>query len=185
PPIFISIILSNYALGLYSAAYKLFGLYVMFLGQVMIILAPYLTKLKNMDRTKSINYSIQFILLSFFFGALIGITFFFLTEEIILLILGDGFRESIGLFKLINILLIPSWSVYMAIGSILIYNNLDKYILKCSIISVIVLLICGPLFLYFFGLVGIIYSLVLSNLATIALSGYFIKKYFFSRLNSL
>ena len=106
-------------------------------------------------------------------SSLLGILFYFIGEPIIILLLGKGFGDSIMIFKIISITLVPLTPIGILLGSILIFSGHEKYYLIGLIGNAIITLITSYFFIKYLGVIGAVYVMILSMVVSIIILGYF------------
>lgn len=173
PQLLIPVILSTYALGIFSGGYKVYSILVTFYITFYYALAPYLVGLNKYHIDIRRKYHFLVLLIVMFVSILIGVMLFFWGEPIVVLILGKDFGESIVVFKAISLTLIPLTPISMLIGNILIYSSREKYYLISLIISGLTILLSSPILIKNFNEVGAIYSIAISMISGILTMTYF------------
>ena len=104
-------------------------------------------------------------------SSLLGILFYFIGEPIIILLLGKGFGDSIMIFKIISITLVPLTPIGVLLGSILIFSGNEKYYLIGLIGNAIITLITSYFFIKYLGVIGAVYVMILSMVVSIIILG--------------
>ena len=185
PLIILPILLSNYYLGIYSAGYKVFSIMAIFYVTFFYALAPYFVQLKEFNSTRRVKYI--FLLFSVVMGGgiIIGLILFFFGDPFLSLLFGKSFGESIQVFKLISLTLIPFWPVFMLFGNIFIYFGVEKYYLFSILVATITVAISAPFLIIEYAVLGAVYSMAFSLLAAIITASYFLLKMEPEILNSV
>jgi len=180
PQLLIPIFLGTYALGIFVGGYKVYSIMMMFYVTLFYAMAPYLVKLNQYAVNLRRKYHIFLFIIIALFGFSIGITLYFFGEPILLLILGNKFQESVAVFRVISITLIPLTPINMLILNILIYSDNDKYYLYSMLLSITTIVLSSIFLIQWFGAVGAVYSMAISMLASILLAFYYYTKIIFS-----
>jgi polysaccharide transporter, PST family len=158
PMLILPMLATIYALGIYAASYKIFSIITIFYITFFTALAPYIVKLRTAPSDKKIK-SLFLILVSVLLMAfLISIITFLLSLSPMGLLFGTKFNESIYLVRILCFTLIPIYPIFMLLGNVLIYFEMEKYYLYSLIIAVAVVLFTTPIFINMFGISGCIYS---------------------------
>ncbi len=179
PKLLLTILIGTYALGIFSAGYKIYGFIVMFYVTFFYALAPYLVQMNDLPEKVQKKYHLTILLTTFFFSSLTGIFLYYYGQPVVLLILGKDFGESISIFKLISLTLIPMSPIMLLLGNILMYSGKEKYYLIGLIIDAVVVLVSAPFLIKHYSVIGAVYSLSLSMVVTIiVLTYYYFKKNF-------
>ncbi|MCU0285007.1 MAG: oligosaccharide flippase family protein [Acidobacteria bacterium] len=176
PVIIISVMLGNYALGIFSAAFKFFTIILMIFQAVMLALAPYLVKLKQLSPGIQQKYILLLSAGMLLTGILAAIFFYGFGEMMVALLFGESFGPAAPIFGLICFILIPFTPITMVFSSLLIYFDFDKKYLTSITAAGIVILVFTPLLVYFMSIKGAILAMALSNFTNIGVSVYYINK---------
>jgi polysaccharide transporter, PST family len=176
PIILLPIILNNYYLGIYSAGYKIFSIMAIFYVTFFYALAPYFVQLKEFNSTRRVKYIFLLFTVVLFGGILIGLILFFFGDPFLSLLFGKSFGESVQVFKLISLTLIPFWPVFMLLGNIFIYFSVEKYYLLSMLVATITVAVSAPFLIFDYGVLGAVYSMSFSLFAGIITAGYFLLK---------
>lgn len=179
PQILIPFFLGSYALGIFSGGYKVYLIMVMFYVSLFYAIAPYLVQMNKYPISKLRKYHLLLLSGLFIGSSLIGLVLFFFGDEIVTLILGKSFGDSILVFKMISLTLIPFSPVVMLFGNIFIYSKLEKYYLYALMFSGIITVISSPILMNYFQVIGAVYALSLSIASQIILLVYF----YFTKFN--
>ncbi|MBK9737012.1 MAG: hypothetical protein IPO92_19485 [Saprospiraceae bacterium] len=89
---------------------------------------------------------------------------------------GKSFGESVQVFNLISLTLIPFWPVFMLLGNIFIYFSVEKYYLLSVLVATITVAVSAPFLIIEYGVLGAVYSMSFSLFAGIITAGYFLLK---------
>jgi len=173
PQLLLPIMISTYALGIYSGGMKVYSILILFYVTFFYALAPYLVQLNKKPKDKQKKYHLSIFLLLFSLSSGAGVLFYMFGEPLIVLLLGKSFGESVLIFKAISVTMIPLVPIVMLLGNILIYSGHEKYYLIGLIAYGIAIIVTAPLFISHFGVVGAVYSLALSMLITIVVLFYY------------
>jgi polysaccharide transporter, PST family len=124
-PLIIGILLTNYALGIYSAAYKIYLILLTVVQSFSLTMMPsILTNLKNLKTLdiKKVNLLFYCYLT---FGLFLGTISFILAPTIIKILYGEKYLDAIVLMRLFSFT-IGLWPIIMFIGTLFIANNRKK-----------------------------------------------------------
>ncbi len=179
PQVLLSVMIGNYSLGVFAGGYKVYSILVMFYVTLFYALAPYLVKLNEYPIKTRRKYHLLLLTLLLFAGSFIAIVLFFFGESITLILLGKGFGESVEVFKVISLTLIPMTPVIMLFGNILIYSSKEKYYLLSLIWMGVTMVLSAPILIKYFQAVGAVYAFAISNFV-----GLFFLMYYYFKLNS-
>ena len=173
PQLLIPIFLGTYALGIFSGGYKIFTILVMFYVTLFYALAPYLVKLNSFAYRTRRKYHMFMASIIALFSITFGLILFSFGGPILNIILGKSFSESVLIFKVISLTLIPLTPLHMLLLNILIYSDNDKYYLYCMLVSTITVLVTSTFLINNFGAVGGVYSMAIGLTASIIIGFYF------------
>jgi len=176
PQLLIPIFLGTYALGIFAGGYKVYSILMMFYVTLFYAMAPYLVKLNEYPVNLRRKYHLFIFILITFFGLTTGMILYFFGEPILLLILGDKFHESVVVFNVLSLTLIPLTPINMLILNILIFSDNDKYYLYSMLSSIATILISSVFLIQRFGAVGAVYSMAISMFISIIVAFYFYTK---------
>ena len=170
-----AIIISPRELGLFSNAYKIIVLALVFITSWTMVLLPKSVKNKdnNEDFNKFINWSIDLVLV---FGIYFSINIIIFSKSIISIIFGDNFIEATIFLQLLApiIVLISVYNVivYQVLFAKDIYKEVLRFFTAVYIIGVL-----GIFFLYsWIGLNGAILVLIFMNLIQLVIAIYYLVK---------
>jgi O-antigen/teichoic acid export membrane protein len=171
----IAIILSPRDLGLFSNAYKIIVLALVFITSWTMVLLPKSVKNKDNDEdfNKIINWSIDLVLV---FGIYFSINIIIFSKSIISIIFGDNFIDATIFLQLLApiIVLISVYNVivYQVLFAKDIYKEVLRFFTAVYIIGVL-----GIFFLYsWIGLNGAILVLIFMNLIQLVIAIYYLVK---------
>jgi len=169
--ILLSIMKTNADVGIYNVAYKVLESIIffpaMFIGLVMPIMARYI--FHERDKFNLVADKTFKVFLIFAVPLLVGLSF--LSRDVIGLIGGAGFPESVGVLRIL------SWAlVFVFFGNyftnILIAGNMQKKLMKilfiCAIFNISVNFVLIPKYSY----IGAAITSSLTEFLVVALSGY-------------
>lgn len=167
PIIILSYYSDPHSLGLFSASFKLFLVVSMLYQSMNLVFSPWVVESKIKERLSRINTFRKLILLYVSSGILLGLTLFFMSEFITNILFGNEFIEANKMLKMISMLLIPIWSIYVLLVMYLNNFELDKVFFYGTIILIILLFILLPLGIIYYQVNGLIIGLFVSLFFTI------------------
>ena len=173
PQILLPVLISSYALGVLAGGLKVYSIFLMFYTTLFMALAPYLVQINNYETKTKTKYHLVILITIFTISSLLGILFYFIGEPIIILLLGKGFGDSVIIFKIISITLVPLTPIGILLGSILIYSGHEKYYLIGLIGNAIITIITSYFFIKYMGVMGSVYVMILSIVVSIMILSYF------------
>jgi PST family polysaccharide transporter len=170
PILIIPFFLSQYHLGVFTAAFKFFLILSLVLQTINLVISPWIVE----AREKNIK-SQRSLFIKLFYGylliGLISTVIIYLTGEFfIILLFGNEFLQSVTILKYFAICLLPIWPSYMILASYM--NNLekDRAYLYGSLITLVIIVTMVPVGLMFFGLKGVVFAM---SFSTFVVSVYF------------
>lgn len=176
PVIIISALLGTFALGIFSAAFKFYTIILLVFQTIMLALAPYLVKLRDLPPPSQRKYIRLLTAFMFGIGSVGSLILYIGGETLLALFFGKSFGAASPLFKLMCVTLIPFTPVTMVLGSVLIYFDLDRKYLLSTLIAGIATLVLTPILVTFASLKGAIWAISLSNMASLITSGCFVNQ---------
>lgn len=176
PQILLPIFASVYALGIVTAGMRIYAIIILFYSTFFYALAPYLVQMDGYPIAKKKKYHLFILGILIFIGTAIGLLLYFLGEPIVLLLLGKGFGESIIIFKIISITLIPIMPIIMLFGNILIYSGNEKYYLYSLILNGIVTLLLSYFLISKYQAIGAVYVMIFASIVSLISLIYFYYK---------
>lgn len=166
--------LNEESVGLYNASYKIYLILLTVVQGVSYTLMPLLLKyVKSSGRT-----DFKYISLIFYtylgIGLLLFLISFTFSGQIIHLLFGDKFSNSVPLMKSFSFTILL-WPLVMFTGLIILAFNKYNYILITNLSSALFSIIFSLIFIYLFNVYGAGYVLPCVAICTIAVSIYFLK----------
>lgn len=162
------------SVGLYNAPYKIYLIMLTIVQGLSYTLMPVL--LKNVKSSDSESF--KYISLIFYTYLSIGTVLFlftiFFSQDIIEIIFGEKFVESVPILKSFS-LTILLWPAVMFCGLVILAFNKFNYILITTISSALFSMIFSPVLIYFFKVNGAGYVLPLVAICSIAVNIYFLR----------
>ncbi len=163
-PIFLlGIFFGSYELGLFSAPYRM----VLAAGTAGFLLPsafyPILSELYHKDRGnfRKTHRNLQIIMLAT--GVVIGVTCALYADDIIGILFGSKYSDSITVFKII-VWLIPLYFVRYSFGSVLYSAGFQRKHNIATLSGVIAMLISGLILIPEFGITGASVSLIIAEM---------------------
>lgn len=174
--VIIRTILGDFETGIYSIAAKVFFATMIITNALNQSLFPQLAEdSENKKRfAQTLIKSIKYFTL---IGIGVSLLIFILKEQIVLIVFGEKFSESISLFIWL-IPLVPLAFLAELIGNSLNALSLEKFLLKVIFIGFVLNLITSLIFINYFGLHGVILGTVISILTMLILNSFKLKKLF-------
>lgn len=170
----IGIFLNEHSVGLYNASYKIYLILLTIVQGLSYTMMPML-----LQNVKSANKNARRISLIFYLYLFAGIILFFIAfyfaSNIISIMFGPQFAESVEILKNFSITILV-WPLLMFMGLVILAYNKYNYLLITSLFSTVLSVAFSIIFINALGVNGA--ALVLSAVAagTIAVSIYFLKK---------
>lgn len=161
PIIILSALTENYVTGIFAASFKLIAIMLLGFQIILTVIAPNFIKLKGKSKAEIFS---KVRLAIFVFGMLaLGASLFsyFFGEQLINIVYGGEFNDSVPLLKLFAIIYLPMLPFGMLFNSMLIYFEVDRAYLRTSIISCIVLFVAAPILIMKFSATGAVYAMSL------------------------
>ena len=162
PLILIPVFLNTYDLGVYSATFKLFLVISLLIQSINLVFSPWIVESKKELSSKR-NKLFGHLLFGY---ALIGIFsalfLYLLGPHLMNMLFGEKYIDSQNLIVVFAMVLAPILPIHLLLTNYMNNYEKDKQFFKGSIVQGIITVISLPLFLYFLGLNGAIYSLGLS-----------------------
>ncbi|MGE5846853.1 MAG: oligosaccharide flippase family protein [Ignavibacteria bacterium] len=172
----VGLLAGQYAAGIFSAADKIrLSLQGTLSGFTMSVY-PQAVKKINESKQKFLEFIGKIFKVSIASGTLIGLVLFFFPKEIILLLLGPEFKESIIILKLFSIVIIifsitEVWC-YLVLVPFGFYVLINQIILFTTIFHIGLLAVL----LTFFNYPWAVYSIIITQLIILAAAWFSIKK---------
>lgn len=173
PQILLPILASVYDLGIVTGGLRIYSIILLFYGTFFYALAPYLVQMNAYPVAKKKKYHLFLLVILLFISAVTGLLLYFLGEPIVILLLGKGFGESVIIFKIISITLIPIMPIIMLFGNILIFSGNEKYYLYSLILNGIVNLLLSNYLISNYQAIGAVYVMIVSSLISLILLIFF------------
>jgi len=125
------------ASGIYSAAYRLFQIFIIIPQSFVYSLFPIIAKKFNNERTslqETVERGIRYLL---FFSIPVTIIMIVLAKPLVLLLYGEKFIQSVTVLEILMLTIIP-YSITVMMGYTLVASNLQKYDMMINGASVLV-----------------------------------------------
>lgn len=167
PVLLIPLFLSNEILGNYSAVYKLYTLTSVVMQMVILAVAPYIIKSKEIGERKRNYYIKTFLALALLFGLLMALVVFIFNGLIINILFGKEYHLSYLYLKWYSISILSVTPLTIALSSLMNYYSLDHRFMIGGIIQTLLILVLTPICLYFSSIPFLILSLGLSMIVVI------------------
>jgi O-antigen/teichoic acid export membrane protein len=152
--------LSDYEMGIYTAAYKLLNFTFFIPAIISNTLFPRIIEITNLGQSNTKSLS-RMYKVSFFISVLIFLFIFFFSDILVNNLFGPEFNQSIYILKIIafNVVIISVSSIYFRI----IYShNLESRLLLRILIGIALNIILNLLLIQTYGLSGVAISTLLS-----------------------
>lgn len=176
PQILLPILASVYDLGIVTGGLRIYSIILLFYGTFFYALAPYIVQMDAYPAAKKKKYHLFLIGSLLSISIVTGLLLYFLGEPIVLLLLGKGFGESVIIFKIISITLIPIMPIIMLLGNILIYSGNEKYYLYSLILNGIMTAILSYFLISKYQATGAVYVMIASSVISLISLIYFYYK---------
>lgn len=175
PILLIPLFLTDYKLGIFSAAFKFFMLATILFQTINLVFSPWIVECRQSSKDKQRTLFKRLIFGYFIIGLFAMILMYLSGSYLINLIFGSKFSDSQELIKLFSFLLIPIWPIYSILSSYMNNYELDKGYMWGSVITSVAILISVPLGIIFFDLNGVVFALFFSTLSVCI--------YYFTKIN--
>ena len=162
------------SVGLYNAPYKIYLILLTVVQGVSYTLMPVLLKNVKSDGEDSFKYISLIFYTYLTIGTMLFLFTIYFSTDIIDLIFGEKFIESVPILKSFS-LTILLWPVVMFCGLVILAFNKFNYILITTISSAVFSVIFSPVLIYFFNVNGAGYVLPLVAVCSIAVNVYFLR----------
>ena len=169
--------LSEYFVGVYSAAFKIFAILLSIVQSLTYTLMPSIlnnAKKQLLEKPANNNLNILFYLFVFS-GISLGLFTFYFSPHLIHLLFGGKFDKSVYLLKFFAIT-ITLWPIHMFIGNILIALNNYKYYLLLTSITFISSVVYSIILIELLGITGAALVLPISALVSIIIGFFLLKR---------
>jgi len=184
PLLVISYFHGSYQLGIFSAAKGFYTAIILIFQSLLLVLAPYLVNLKNLDidvLKERLYFLGFFMLLS---GIVIAGLFYLLGESVIYLLFGKSFGASRNILNLFLLLAVPISPLGMLFNSVLVYVGDDKNYLRTTLITSLVILIFTPILVYSYSLTGAVVAMSLSGFIYAIFSLIYVGRFFSKKIHN-
>lgn len=172
----LGIFTNNTVVGYYSGAEKVINAFNGIMGPLSQTIYPHINKLATESKLKTVKFISKVFKLVGSGSLVLSLTIFIMADEIIKLVLGAGYVESVLILKLLAILpFLISMSNILGVQTMLTFGHkkaFSKILVSTSVLSLIVTFLTVPNYSYF----GTITSVLLSE-ALVTISMYVYLKY--------
>ena len=173
---FVGLMNGEYAAGIFSAADKIRLSLQLILSGFTMSVYPQAVKIIYESKQKFLEFMKKIFRISILAGILIGLILFFFSKEIILVLFGPQFKESIIMLKLFSIVIIvfsitEVWC-YLVLVPFGFHILINQIILFTTIFHIGLLAVL----LNFFNYPGAVYSIIITQLIVLAAAWLAIKK---------
>lgn len=174
----LGIISGDYYTGIYSVSVKVYTILKTLLTSIFIVslsrLSYYIASNKNEEYNSLVKTMLSFVILMVL-PIIVGIIL--LSEEIILVIAGENYSESVFSLKILSVAILPSLlATYFSI-SILLPLGKDKVILVATIVGASINILLNIVFLPLFNDRGAALTTLISEILVVLLMYPRVKKY--------
>ncbi|MFH1749784.1 MAG: flippase [bacterium] len=176
--IFISYLRNPEEVGLYGVAFKILEIilnFAIFFGVSVFPIISYRIQVNDRDGiNRAIRRSVEFMLV---FSVPVVVAIFFLSKEIIAIIAGDQFSESIPALKILALAIFFGFFNVLA-GYLLTAKNKQKTALWVALIGLILNVTLNLIFIPKYGFLAAAYTTLLTQALITFLNGLFVFKFF-------
>jgi len=173
---YIGLVISTTDLGYYTAAFKIFMLFNVVYNLLQTVVWPTISRLYISSIEKLKKFLIYYLYSCIILGVGSGLLVFTFADLIITLLFGSDFYRSIFLLKVLALGLLPITPLAILFAGSLIPCNGSKEFLYASLSGSIVSIIFIIVLSSFYGLTGVVASLVLSELSITIIGAIFLIK---------
>lgn len=160
--IILGLVLTSKELGIFTSAYKLIMLALVFITTWSMVLLPKSSLLHGEDEEKYINFISKSLDLVLVFGSFVTITLIMYSKNIVLLIFGENFYEA---YSIINYL--APIIILLSVYNVLIFQVLyvkDKYIQIIKLFSLLYFIFISAVFFNLLSLNAILLCILFMNI---------------------
>jgi len=160
----IGIFNGDYEVGIYSVAVKVYTIVKQLLNALLVVAIPRMARLTVTSDKKKIDGQLNALLkglLVFLIPTIVGV--FCLGEQFITIVSGPDYVSGTAALKVLAITLLFSTGVCFYSNLVLIPNNMEKHILKATIISAVINIVLNLLLIPRFGYIVAAYTTLLSE----------------------
>lgn len=164
----IGIMRGDTEVGIYSVAVKIYTIVKQLLNAMMLVAVPRMARWTNNKQKKELDKQLNEILqglLIFLIPAIVGL--FSLSKDIIIVLSGEEYVTAYKALKVLAITLCFSTGVCFYSNLVLIPNNMEKHILRATIISALVNIVLNVIFIPMFGFIAAAYTTLLSEAVSV------------------
>lgn len=167
PVLLIPLFLSNEILGNYTAVYKFYTLTSVIMQMVILSIAPYIIKTKNIVYIKRNYYIRMYLFLAFLFGLGMALFIFSFSDFTINILFGRQYTLSSLYLKWYSAAILSIAPLNIALASLMNYYSLDHKFMIGGFIQTGLILILTPISLCLSSIPLLILSLGFSMLSAI------------------
>lgn len=160
----LGLLTNNIIVGYYAAGEKIIRALIQLFEPLFQAAYPYISRIVTESRIRALNNLKKLFSLSFFVSFAIFIPVFIFSKNIVKIVLGNNFLESVIIIRIFSPLLIIIPAAYIMANLCLLPFKLDKYFSKIYILGGIINIVLLILLLGVFGLAGC--GAALANLIT-------------------
>ena len=160
----IGVICGDTDVGIYSVAVKIYTIVKQLLNAMMLVAVPRMARWTGIRGKKELDEQLNDLLkglLIFLIPAIVGL--FSLSKEIIILLSGPEYSMADNALKILAVTLCFSTGVCFYSNLVLIPNNMEKYILKATIISAVLNIILNLLLIPSYGFIAAAFTTLISE----------------------
>jgi len=168
-------LLGDIQLGIYSVAYKISSLPISEIADVFIkVTFPVYVKISE-DKKRLRNAFLKSTALSSIMVIFVGLIVYFFSEQIVMILLGNQWKEAIPIVRMLAIfgmlrgILIPSHSLFLSVGK-------QSYVTIVTLIGILGLAFGIVPLTTKYGLMGTAYSVIVATLITLPVVIYLVIK---------
>lgn len=173
---YIGLAISTTDLGYYTAAFKIFMLFNVVYNLLQTVVWPTISRLYITNIEKLKKFLIYYLYACVILGIGSGLLVFTFADLIITLLYGSDFSDAIILLKVFAIGLLPLTPLAILFAGSLIPCNGAREFFYTSTIGSIVSIIFTFILSGYFGLIGVVVSVILSELAITIVGALFLVK---------
>jgi PST family polysaccharide transporter len=171
----VGLLAGEYAAGIFSAADKIRLSLQGILSSLTMSVYPHAVKIINGSKQKFILFIRNIFNLALIIGIVLGLILFLFSGEIILLLLGPGFKESIFILKLFSIVILFFSASEVLCYLILLPSGFDILINRIIVFSALFHVVLLLILTDFFNYPGGVYSIIITQFIIMSAAGLSIK----------
>ncbi len=168
PIMYLGAIVSEQQVGLFSAGVRLVEPWIFIVSALGISFWPKMVKSKSLSKDEHQNAMLVFFGAMFYLFLPIGLAGFFLSDYLVVPVLGTRYAESLPVLKLQSIALVFQ-ALALALSLVEINENLAHWSLVRNILTMLVMVVLTPLMVSQYGIVGAAAAVLITNVISVGI----------------